>query len=353
MKSCCENDSIAIEEEERPPLFSLCVPAYNSQGTITRCLDSIARQAFTDYEVIIVDDGSDVPLELSMEALGGLHENRICLIRQDNQGTYAARQAAIRAAHGRYVWCVDSDDCLAGPDVLKALAQALEGDSYPDVMVFNARREDGSCRFDYACLGASGPIPKRQVVGFYSTFPFWNPVWCLVFRREILSSFPERPRLVMAEDGLLKAEILAYAETFALIDESLYLYNNTAGSKVNSLFENSDFYDRVYVACQVHGMLGLLGISEEQWASLYGWYLSSSVYEVAKDPRRSRSERLRLYAQFCRAELCDVVLSYEQVNLPQRDLACLKACRAGKWGQLDALLKARHLMSKLKKFIGR
>ena len=353
MRDRNEFDCAVTEERDRLPLFSICIPAYNSQDTIARCLGSIACQTFTDYEVVVVDDGSDVPLELSVGALGGLDGSRARLIRQDNQGTYAARQTAIKAARGRYVWCVDSDDRLASPDALKMLVMAMESSSNPDIVFFKIRRENGTYMFDYSRLGTSGPISKRSATGFYSKHPFWNSLCCLVFRRELLDAFPKRPRLVMAEDGLLKAEILARAETFVLLDEPLYLYHQNPGSKLNSLFEVSDFNDRVYVACQVHGMLGPLGISEEQWAALYCWYLSSSAYEVAKDPRRGRPERLRLYEQFCQAELCDLALSYEHVDLPQRDLVCLEACRDGKWGRLDVILKARHLASELKQALRR
>ena len=88
------------------PFLSICIPAYNAQDTVEGCLGSIAEQSFDDYEVVVVDDGSMEPLVLGDDQLSGLDSSRVKLIRQENKGTYAARQKAIGEACGRYVFCM-------------------------------------------------------------------------------------------------------------------------------------------------------------------------------------------------------------------------------------------------------
>lgn len=80
------------------PCISICIPAYNAWEAISICLESIAVQAFDDYEVVIVDDGSDIPLELDGDRLERLGARRVRVTRQENGGTYAARRKAIGEA---------------------------------------------------------------------------------------------------------------------------------------------------------------------------------------------------------------------------------------------------------------
>ena len=91
------------------PEISVITPVYNVENKIRRCIDSILSQTFTDFELILVDDGSsdrsgDLCEQYSKQ------DERIKVIHQNNQGASAARNAGIQTATGRYVGFVDSDD---------------------------------------------------------------------------------------------------------------------------------------------------------------------------------------------------------------------------------------------------
>lgn len=90
------------------PLFSLVVPTYNRRQLLERTLQSVWAQDCADYELIVVDDGSD---DGSREYLSGLG-NRIVYIPQDHRGPGVARNAAIARASGEYLAFLDSDDLL-------------------------------------------------------------------------------------------------------------------------------------------------------------------------------------------------------------------------------------------------
>lgn len=91
-----------------PPAVSVIVPAYNVATYIGETLDSLFAQSFTDFEAIVIDDGSsDRPaFQRSLERFRG----RIILLEQDNQGPGAARNAALRVARGELVAFLDGDD---------------------------------------------------------------------------------------------------------------------------------------------------------------------------------------------------------------------------------------------------
>lgn len=91
------------------PRFSVIVPVYNAQETLTKCVKSILQQAPPDLELILVDDGSrDQSAALCHRF--SLRDSRVRLIRQHNAGASAARNTGLCAAQGEYVQFVDADD---------------------------------------------------------------------------------------------------------------------------------------------------------------------------------------------------------------------------------------------------
>jgi hypothetical protein len=91
-----------------PLLVSVVIPAYNSANSIAQALDSVLAQTFAKHEIIVINDGSPdtALLERALEP----YRERIRYIKQENQGPSGARNAGIRAARGKYVAFLDSDD---------------------------------------------------------------------------------------------------------------------------------------------------------------------------------------------------------------------------------------------------
>ncbi len=88
------------------PSISVIIPAYNAAGTIARALDSVLAQTLTDFEIIVVDDGSRDDLA----AATAPYASRITLVRQQNSGAAAARNHGARLARGPLLAFLDADD---------------------------------------------------------------------------------------------------------------------------------------------------------------------------------------------------------------------------------------------------
>lgn len=88
------------------PLVSVVIPAYNASWCVGKAIDSVLAQHFRDVEIIVVNDGSTDATGRVLADYGG----RIRVIEQTNRGMSVARNAAIRAARGRYVAFLDADD---------------------------------------------------------------------------------------------------------------------------------------------------------------------------------------------------------------------------------------------------
>ncbi len=116
------------------PRFSIIVPVYNSEKYLIRCIDSILAQSFSDYELILINDGStDSSLELCLEAQK--NDSRIRIINQVNKGAAAARNAGIVKSSGEYILFVDSDDTVE-IDYLKTINDTALEYSEPDIIEF-------------------------------------------------------------------------------------------------------------------------------------------------------------------------------------------------------------------------
>jgi len=108
------------------PLFSVVIPSFNRVAFLATALNSIFTQRFTDFEIIVVDDGST---DATMDYLQSL-EDRIEVFRQPNQGPGAARNRGARQAGGAYLAFLDSDD-LWFPWTLEVYRYVIQKYGYP------------------------------------------------------------------------------------------------------------------------------------------------------------------------------------------------------------------------------
>jgi glycosyltransferase involved in cell wall biosynthesis len=127
----------------REPTVSIIIPAYNVAPYIGETLCSVLAQTFTDYEAIVVNDGSTDETELAIEPF----RSRIVYLKQENRGLSGARNTGIRSARGRYLALLDGDDIWL-PDYLAKLIGMLEADLqldlvFPNAVLFGAPRWEG------------------------------------------------------------------------------------------------------------------------------------------------------------------------------------------------------------------
>lgn len=104
--------------------ISVIVPVYNTEKYVEECIESVLAQTYTDFELILIDDGSeDNSREICREM--GRKDDRIRLIQMEHRGVSAARNAGMDAAVGKYLFFLDSDDMIH-PQLLEALYEVQE-----------------------------------------------------------------------------------------------------------------------------------------------------------------------------------------------------------------------------------
>ena len=109
---------------EMTPEITIIVPVYNVETILKRALDSIRRQAFTDFECILVDDGSSDKSGEICDAYAA-EDGRFRVIHQENMGHPTARNVALDVARGKYIGFVDADDCIH-PDMYLVMVEWIK-----------------------------------------------------------------------------------------------------------------------------------------------------------------------------------------------------------------------------------
>lgn len=141
--------------------FSIIIPVYNVESYLPVCIDSILRQTFSDYEIILVDDGStDKSPELCDQYAAEYQNIQAC--HQKNQGQAAARNYGISFASGEYILFVDSDDYFIGTDTLSKIAEC----GGVDIINFNWKEvPDGQAEGIYPLCGKYEGMPNHYKSG--------------------------------------------------------------------------------------------------------------------------------------------------------------------------------------------
>lgn len=115
--------------------LSVVIPVYNTEKYLPECVDSVLKQSFSDYEIILVDDGSTDGSAAICSDYSAKYPF-IKTVRQANKGASAARNTGIEAASGEYIHFIDSDDLLPDDGVYDRISGILDGDTQ---IVFSRR----------------------------------------------------------------------------------------------------------------------------------------------------------------------------------------------------------------------
>lgn len=184
------------------PFFSIITPTYNRAHFLPEMLASVKNQLFSDFEHIIVDDGSSDGTEQLMAPYLAA-DARLKYIRQENKGRSVARNVGINAAKGTYVCFLDSDDVWL-PEHLQTLYQVLQGeteakfyhtgliwfyeDGTPEQLVTYAHRKNFSSDVEYVIANQFAPD-------------------CVCIHRSIFNEHQFHPELFINEDLELWARV--------------------------------------------------------------------------------------------------------------------------------------------------
>ena len=211
--------------------LSIIIPVYNVEKTLHRCVESVLRQSFQNFEMILVDDGSTDNSVTMVDEIART-DNRISVIHQCNQGLSAARNTGIKAAKGKYITFIDSDDFIA-QDTYKGVMEMLNAHPEYDILEFSVIEKYGS--------KAQHPLILDDCV-YQNKQEYWlkgqayrhTYAWNKIYRRELFADI-EFPKGKNFEDAHTLPKLMAAAKTIATTSLGTYYYCwNDAGITANA-----------------------------------------------------------------------------------------------------------------------
>lgn len=218
------------------PTVSIIVPIYNVEKYILNCLQSIADQSFGDYEVILVNDGSqDGSVSICQSFVK--KDDRFRLVNKDNGGVSSARNYGMNQAKGVWLLFVDPDDMIVENLLTHCIEKAVETNS--DLVVFRYAAMDESGNITDS--NSAGHSSCRQMTGKTAVAELClglieDYLWSFLARRSLYESnsirFPQGRRM---EDAATTYRIFSAADRVVLMDERLYLYRSRPGSIVSTV----------------------------------------------------------------------------------------------------------------------
>lgn len=224
--------------------FSVILPIYKVEKYLHECVDSVLCQSFTDFEVILVDDGSPDSCPQICDEYA-VKDARVSVIHQKNAGLACARNAGIAEAKGEYVVCIDSDDYLLDMDMLAKLNEKVK--SNPDVVLYGYKKyfeSDGSWGADVCPTLLEGQTAGQTLKSLLLNGSYTATAWTKAVRVDLLHkhNIQFRPGMI-SEDIDWYMDMLCYARRFECLSEPCIAYRQRPGSishspKLNSLTDN-------------------------------------------------------------------------------------------------------------------
>ena len=213
-------DADRVPAPAQRPEISVIVPVYHVERTLPRALDSLLRQTFPDFELILVNDGGN-PEETDICRKYAERDGRIVYLEQENRGLSAARNRGLDAHRGKWIMFVDSDDWVRDDFCEKALlgvrAAGAEMAVF-DLVYTEGDRTEGLPHPVRLPSGAydSGRILRERLSGAVQCYA-WNKIY-----REDLWDGIRFPVGELWEDDAVVHEVIDRADTVAVLHETLY-----------------------------------------------------------------------------------------------------------------------------------
>lgn len=220
----------------KKPLFSVLIPVFKIEKYIEECVLSITNQSFSDFEIILIDDGSPDGCPEICERLRK-NDSRIKVLHKKNEGVAKARRDGAEIAEGEYVICIDGDDWLK-KDCLTQISEVVQKKNI-DIFCFGMLADNGK---------QTTPLGINYREGFYSKqamekeiFPlliqksdasYFIPSLCgKVIRRQLfLDNVLANENVTIGEDGACVIPCVFHANSMYISNDCFYFYRYNSES---------------------------------------------------------------------------------------------------------------------------
>lgn len=247
-----------LYEKSAIPLISIILPVFNAERTISRCIKSVLDQTLSNFELIIINDGSrDSTLNICKYFES--KSNQIKILCQENKGVSSARNKGIEISLGKYICFIDADDWID----TRYLAAFFEKEPDRREIVFQDCIEESDnvssikCYFSnkrYNRTELGNCVDEQKLLNY--GYPF-----CKLYRKDVIEKYRIRfnENIFFIEDRIFLLEYLQYIDYFRFTDNAFYHYtfedeqqqsltfkHNSYESEINAYFIEKDLLNKLF-----------------------------------------------------------------------------------------------------------
>lgn len=217
------------------PRVSIIIPIYNAEKHLRRCIDSVLKQDFEDFELILMNDGSRDSSGMICDAYAEKDE-RVRVVHKDNSGVSDTRNQAMTLARGEYLQFLDSDDWIT-PDATGLLVR-MATEHHCEMVIADFYRVIGERLSPKGKIREDGILSRDEFAMEMMENPadfYYGVLWNKLYRRDII----EKNNLCMdkdiswCEDFIFNMEYIRHVKQVYALHVPMYYYVKTPGSLVS------------------------------------------------------------------------------------------------------------------------
>lgn len=217
------------------PTVSIIIPIYNAEKNLRRCIESVLKQEYTNFELILVDDGSS-------DSSGAIcdeyreKEHRIRVIHKKNTGVSDSRNIGISMAQGQYIQFLDSDDWITSEAT--GLMVRMAEEHHCDMVISDFYRVVGERVSHKGDIPEEGVLSRVEFASYMLEKPadfYYGVLWNKLYKREIIEKHQLRmdKDISWCEDFMFNLEYIRHIEQVYVSRVPFYYYVKTKGSLVS------------------------------------------------------------------------------------------------------------------------
>ena len=196
------------------PKVSIIIPAYNAEKVLARCLDSVLAQTFTDFELLVMDDGSKDGTAALCDAYAA-KDARVRVVHKQNSGVSDTRNQALNLATGEYLQFLDADDWIT-PEATALYVHAAE-ENRADLVISDFYRVVDGWTARKGSIDEEGVLSREEFAACMAKSPadyYYGVIWNKFYRRELVEKYKLRmdEKLRWCEDFIFNLEYILHTE---------------------------------------------------------------------------------------------------------------------------------------------
>lgn len=250
------------------PKISIIVPVYKVEKYLNRCLDSIIAQTFTDWECILIDDGSpDNSGKICDEYAD--KDNRFIIKHQTNAGVSVARNVGLDSVQGEYICFVDSDDWVEQTWLEDLYECAIKNNVDMVVCGVNEHRNSNSTSrvFDL-------PKKKEDLMLYFIKHPnYMNYLVNKIIKKTLFDKNIRFPvGISICEDLWVSFRLCFYANAVFSVNKALYNYDRSNENSATNNYKRKYFDDKLYITERIIDFLSQNNCIHKKYSQIVSFY---------------------------------------------------------------------------------